>query len=465
MSQYFRDFADADGISDFTEVQTTSGHTAPSWSIVNTNELQATSASSHNEALVWNDIDSDADRDDVEIYGEIYVDSTATTQRWYLLRCSTSGGSRTGYALRVRSNSIDIYRFSGSTFTSILGVTISKSGWCEVIFRANGTDLKAKIWDSGGSEPAWDVETTDSNYSTAGHVGLFKGANTNTQLWRKLGIGTGGDAAPKSAPGGGSNVDLAGTSAAVATATAALDLLKPLAAAAAGQADATGGLSLAVPLAGAAVSIASGSGALAGGSSVDLAGSASGSASATGALSLEVVLQAAAIAQSTAGGGLTVGGTLAAAAVAQASASGSIALSIALAGSALSQATAGASFQGIVSLSGDAAAQAGAAGVLQLSVPLSGQALATAAAAGGLVVTVLLAGAAVAQASATGGLSVPVSLAGAASGHASAAGTLTVLGLAVFTRPPQPARIAGKPRQAALQLHRASTDIGNILRG
>jgi hypothetical protein len=223
VATYFRDFSSGDGISDFTEVPMVSTHTAPSWSIVNTDQVQATSASSHAEGLMWSDIDSDADRDDFEILGEVYVDSSSTTQRWYAGRVSASG-SRTGYALRVRTTSIDIYHFAGSTFTSIVGATISiTSGtWAWVRFRVNGTSVRARAWTGAiGDEPtsSWQCDSTDSTYSTAGHVGLLKANNTNTQLWRKLGIGTNGDTAPSSAGGGYTHPTLSAVTATEITAT------------------------------------------------------------------------------------------------------------------------------------------------------------------------------------------------------------------------------------------------------
>lgn len=64
--------------------------------------------------------------------------------------------------------------------------------------------MKARIWADGDSEPSgWDVDTTDGTYNTAGHIGLQKGANTNTIKWRHFGVGTNGDTAPTSAPSAG----------------------------------------------------------------------------------------------------------------------------------------------------------------------------------------------------------------------------------------------------------------------
>lgn len=203
MATYFRGFEEADGISDWTEVAIASGHTAPAWSIVNTNEVQATSASSQNEALVWNDIDGDADRDDVEILFQHYVDSTTTSQRVGAVRISTSGASRTCYYVAARSNGFGVGRMTGSTTTSIASnsVTRTSGAWYWIRFRVNlsGNTIQARIWADGDSEPGtWDLDSTDSTYTNAGHVGLLKGGNTNTQKWRKFGVGTNGDTAPAS---------------------------------------------------------------------------------------------------------------------------------------------------------------------------------------------------------------------------------------------------------------------------
>lgn len=202
MATYFRDFSDADGISDFTEVELTSGDNAPNWSVVNTDQLQATSSFSDNTAFVWNDIDGDADADDAEILGEIYVNATSTTQRWYGLRISKSGSSRTGYALRVRTSSFDLYKLNGSTYTQIAtaAVTITSGTWVWVRFRMNGSDIMARYWTTTEDTGSWTVsQTGETTYTTVGHVGVIKGANTNTQLWRKFGVGTNGDTAPTSA--------------------------------------------------------------------------------------------------------------------------------------------------------------------------------------------------------------------------------------------------------------------------
>jgi hypothetical protein len=200
VATYFRDFSDADGISDWTE-RNISG-TAPSWSVQNTDEVIATTSSPNIEALTWDDIDSDGDTDDIEILGQFYCDTTSTSARTHVVRLN----SNTGYSVRLRTTTIDVYRFSGSVQTQVssTSISISSGTWVWVRFRANtsGNVLKAKQWTgAAGDEPGtWHVDTTDSTYVQTGNCGLLHGAVNASFVWRKFGVGTNGDTAPSSAP-------------------------------------------------------------------------------------------------------------------------------------------------------------------------------------------------------------------------------------------------------------------------
>lgn len=223
---------------------------------------------------------------------------------------------------------------------------------------------------------------------------------------------------------GGAPVNLAGDAGAQAAASGAMNKAVGLAVAAAVQAAAGGSLRLDVGVAGSAGAQASAGGLLA--LDIGLAGAAGGQATASGGLALSVGLVGVALAQGSASGALAKSIALSGAAVAVANASGQLALSVALSGTALAQATAGGSLTGAVALSGTAAAQAGASGTLWLTVPLAGSALAQAQAGGGLVLTVLLGGQAQAQAAGAGALAVPVLLSGAAGAQSTVAGSLSV---------------------------------------
>ena len=208
MATYFRDFSDVDGISDWTELAHVSGNDAPTWAIQNTDEVIATSASSHLETLAWNDIDGDANRANVEVVGmyKCQVLSGSSSTRVFSVRVS-GGSSRTAYSVRLRTSDVYVYRSFGLTATQLAGDTtlsLTVGNWYWVRFRINGSAYKAKVWADGDSEPGtWNIESTDSTYSTAGSVGLCKGANTISHEWSMFGVGTNGDTAPTSgAPAG-----------------------------------------------------------------------------------------------------------------------------------------------------------------------------------------------------------------------------------------------------------------------
>lgn len=340
MATYFRGFEEADGISDWTEVAIASGHTAPAWSIVNTDEVQATSTHNQNEALVWNDIDGDADSDDVEILFQSYVNSTTASQRVGAVRISTSGASRTCYYVTARSSGFAIGRMIGATTTTIASnsVTRTSDAWYWIRFRVNlsGNTIQARIWADGDSEPGtWGLDSTDSTYTNAGHVGLLKGANTNTQKWRKFGVGTNGDTAPASAPSSGVNGSLSKTLAgATVSAAGTLPISGATSTALAGAtASASGALAvngqLAVSLGGATLS-AAGTIAAAGinGTLSATLGGATLSAAAELALSgaASVTLTGATVAAAGSGQQITTGALTATLDGAAASAAGSLAL-------------------------------------------------------------------------------------------------------------------------------------------
>lgn len=201
MTQYFREFSDADGISDWTQRELVSGNNAPTWTIQNTVEVISQSASNHYEALAWDDIDADGNRATVEIYGMQKIPANSSSNRVCVARMSADA-SATCYSVRLRPADVAIYRGVGATQTQLTTQSISGAAageWWHYRFQINGSALKVRVWEDGGSEPGtWDIETTDSTYSTAGYVGLLKGANTNDHIWKKFGVGTNGDAAPTS---------------------------------------------------------------------------------------------------------------------------------------------------------------------------------------------------------------------------------------------------------------------------
>lgn len=65
-----------------------------------------------------------------------------------------------------------------------------------------GTTFRARAWADGGSEPGtWAFSNTDATYSS-GVIGLFARNLNGDKIFKKVGVGTAGDAAPLSAVGG-----------------------------------------------------------------------------------------------------------------------------------------------------------------------------------------------------------------------------------------------------------------------
>jgi hypothetical protein len=76
--------------------------------------------------------------------------------------------------------------------------------------RINGTTLQVKHWLSSNSEPGtWNIDTTDASISASGDVGVYFSGYMGEVGISFVSIGTDGDAAPSSYPGG--NRMVAGT--------------------------------------------------------------------------------------------------------------------------------------------------------------------------------------------------------------------------------------------------------------
>lgn len=71
-----------------------------------------------------------------------------------------------------------------------------------VRFQCIGTSIRCKVWKHPDSEPgSWAIDTTDSTFA-AGQVGISYPNNKQEFISSFLSIGTGGDPAPLSYPGG-----------------------------------------------------------------------------------------------------------------------------------------------------------------------------------------------------------------------------------------------------------------------
>lgn len=86
---------------------------------------------------------------------------------------------------------------SSSNVSADTGVTwdINTRYW--VRLRAIGTSLKAKFWEDGSAEPSsWNVDTTDSDVTGSGYVGLFAYDQNGDPAFDYFSVAVGGGTAP-----------------------------------------------------------------------------------------------------------------------------------------------------------------------------------------------------------------------------------------------------------------------------
>jgi uncharacterized phage protein (TIGR02218 family) len=163
--------------------------------------LQHTRTTTFKRLLSWNDVDADANRDNSEIFVRARTSSySSADQMWLILRGSGSAGSETGYVFYNLSNTqFRVSRLSAGTLTTIATFNFTFVGavFLGMRFRVNGTSIKARVWNSQiDAEPAtWNVDTTDTNITGVGWVGIGNAAATGTQDFDDVAVGTNGDTA------------------------------------------------------------------------------------------------------------------------------------------------------------------------------------------------------------------------------------------------------------------------------
>ncbi len=155
--------------------------------------------------LSWDDIDSDANRQDSEVLAKWRVTTTGGFQAWSMIRGSGTTTTETAYIASIDSSggNIDVRKYDAGTASSVSSTTktISTDTWYWSRFRVNGTTLRLRVWADSVSEPGtWDIDTTDSAISGDGWVGV--GYYDDATEWEWISVGTNGDTAPDPDTGG-----------------------------------------------------------------------------------------------------------------------------------------------------------------------------------------------------------------------------------------------------------------------
>lgn len=154
-------------------------------------------------AIEGNSIDDNAT---VELYIVFTVDSPHTQGG---VAGRTNGGYGTEYSVYARakidSTVTDVGQHSNGSHSFLESNVAGVSYYIPIAMRLqmSSTNVKMRIWDYDNAEPGtWDSDTSTTSVTAAGGVGIFSFAVYGKLTVLALGVGTGGDAAPTSAPAG-----------------------------------------------------------------------------------------------------------------------------------------------------------------------------------------------------------------------------------------------------------------------
>jgi len=152
----------------------------------------------------WDDIDSDANRDDFDIICRWKINSQQSRNGIFYLIARASGalGSENCYFVQVGVSNYSIRKYVSGSLSSIATGTLPMSSsqfddsynW--IRFRGNSTTLQCKFWSSSLPEPySWDIEATDSSIASAGWVGIggYDDISSSYIEVDYIGVGTNGD--------------------------------------------------------------------------------------------------------------------------------------------------------------------------------------------------------------------------------------------------------------------------------
>lgn len=145
-------------------------------------------------------IEIPTNRPDIEILIKVKwpVNDANYIARGYLRCGGTGDGDEYGYFVEIdNGNDLSIGRYVAGAYAQVaeLAGSYATDTWYWMRFRANGNDLKAKIWQEHTSEPgAWSIETTDSNNPNGGFVGI--GSNSQDTEFDWLSVAINGGTAP-----------------------------------------------------------------------------------------------------------------------------------------------------------------------------------------------------------------------------------------------------------------------------
>lgn len=156
-------------------------------------------------ALTWDEV-GDV-HGNVEVSALVRPDQVTATMFQLGLHISGDAGNENAYYADIRhpsvssANRIRINKYENGNYTllasAVLPFPVEEDTWYHVVLQRDGNNLRAKAWLYGEEEPEdWQVVTLDSSLDH-GKVGVAQFTNGSVNDFAHIGVGTGGDAAPR----------------------------------------------------------------------------------------------------------------------------------------------------------------------------------------------------------------------------------------------------------------------------
>lgn len=158
--------------------------------------LRFSSENSTRHALSYDEIGSASDVDILSLFRVTELSQNPTSGGRLILRGSGSDGSESGYFLNVRDERFGIWRYvDGDSDRLSEWGSPDESQWYFGRFRADGEQLRARVWPHEEDEPdSWDADVTDGALS-GGWIGVGSFSEFVDE-WGFVSIGVGGATAP-----------------------------------------------------------------------------------------------------------------------------------------------------------------------------------------------------------------------------------------------------------------------------
>lgn len=159
-------------------------------------------------ALTWDEVGDDGHvQGDVEISGLVRPQNSGDTMFQVGFHYGGDTNDENAYYLDARApdassaaNHVRISRYNNGSYSTLgsveLPFTLTDDTWYRTVIQRDGDTLRVKLWPDGEEEPDWQASTVDRAHD-GGRVGVSQFTSGVINDWAFIGVGTGGEPAPR----------------------------------------------------------------------------------------------------------------------------------------------------------------------------------------------------------------------------------------------------------------------------